>query len=103
MIEISEYRVILQQVCKALRVRKIVNSDEIDIGVTDRSAKDIASNASKAVDTNFHRHYKLPSCCLFRLSLESLRSDQTHYPPPPAKLGSKLAGSKEAQDYAALL
>jgi hypothetical protein len=35
--------------------------------------------------------------------LESLGSDQTHYPPPPAKLGSKLAGSKEAQDYAALL
>jgi len=62
MIEISEYRVILQQVRKSLRIRQIVNGDEIDIRIPDRSAKDIASDASKAVDTNFHRHYELPSC-----------------------------------------
>src|SRR6185295_2582594 len=101
MIEIPKHRIVFQQVRKCFGVGQIIDSDEIDIGIADRSAEDVTSDATKTIDANFHRHLEKPSCQLFQ-HVPALNIDQTHSFPGLCKTGSKLAGSKEAQDYAAV-
>jgi hypothetical protein len=58
MVEISEHGVILQQVCQRFRVREIIYGDDINIRITYRGTKNIASDAPKTVDANLHRHFE---------------------------------------------
>jgi len=56
MIEISEHRIILQKVRERFRIGQIIYRDKVNVWITQGSAKDIASDATKAVDANLHRH-----------------------------------------------
>jgi hypothetical protein len=101
MIEIAEHGIILKQVCEGFRVRQIVDRDNIDVRITDCGAVDIASDAPKAVYANLHRHCENALLRMFqRLSHPQEAGRHTMLRRLP-QLGSKLAGSKEAQDYAA--
>src|SRR5215467_1628815 len=46
--------------CEGSRVREIVHRDEIDVRITERRAKDVASDASEPVNTNLYCHSRNP-------------------------------------------
>jgi hypothetical protein len=60
MIEIPEHRVVLQQVRKRFGVGQIVDGHKVDVRITNRSAKNITSDATESIDTNLHRHVLNP-------------------------------------------
>src|SRR6516164_8761349 len=57
--QVSEDRVVLQQVRQRLRVRDVVYRDELQVLVVDGCAQDIASDTAEAVDSNLDWHYFL--------------------------------------------
>src|SRR6185503_9686187 len=62
LVQIAEHRIVLQQVRERFRVRQIVDSDEIDVRITDGVAINISSDASEAINTNLNCHSKKSSC-----------------------------------------
>ena len=56
-VEIATARVILEQVRQCLCVRKVIHSYKIDIRITERSAEDIPSDATKTIDAYLHCHF----------------------------------------------
>src|SRR5580704_1365961 len=57
--KIAENRVVLEQVREGFGVGNIVDGDELDVLVIERSAHDIPSDAAEAVDTYLDGHYFL--------------------------------------------
>src|ERR1700677_1761317 len=54
--QVSENGVVLEQVGERLGAGEIVDRDEFNVRIFQRSAQDIASDASKAVDAYFNSH-----------------------------------------------
>ncbi len=61
-LEVSEDRVVLQQVGEGLRVRDVVHGDEVDLLVVQRGAQDVAADPAEAVDAHADCHRRPPSC-----------------------------------------
>src|SRR5947209_5827683 len=54
--KIAEDRVVLQKVCKRLRIGKVVDCDDLNILVVECGAKHVASDAPETVDSYFDSH-----------------------------------------------
>src|SRR5690242_384519 len=54
--QIAEDGIVLKQVRKSLRVRDVVDGDELDVFVVESRANDVAADAAEAVDTNLDGH-----------------------------------------------
>src|ERR1035441_9187441 len=54
--EIAQDRIVFQQMRERLRIRDVVDRDNLDRGIAEHGAKDIFSDASKSVDAYFHGH-----------------------------------------------
>ena len=55
-LEISQHRIVLQQVRERLRVGDIVYSNEVDFRIPKRGAKNVAPDATKSIDADFNCH-----------------------------------------------
>src|SRR6266516_6718848 len=55
-LEISQHRIVLQQVRECLRIGDIVNSNEVDFRIPKRGAKNVAPDATKSIDADFNCH-----------------------------------------------
>jgi len=91
--------------CEGSRIREIVYGDEVNVRITDGSAKDIASDAPKAVYANLNRHCKKALLRIISARVFVHLSRQgTHFAQLIAQVRIRnVLGIKEAQDYAAWL
>ena len=70
-LEVAEDGVVLEQVGEGGGGGEVVDGDEFDVGIAERGAEDIASDAAEAVDANLDCHVRAFS--LWRLCCESVR------------------------------
>jgi hypothetical protein len=61
--------------CERLGVCKVVDGNKIYLRVSNRRAKDIATNATKSVNADLHRHVVVSSCQLSELSNARMPAD----------------------------
>ena len=54
--KVAQHRVIFQQVGQRFRIGQIVDRDEVQVGIFQRSAQDIAADSSEAIDAYFDCH-----------------------------------------------
>src|SRR5258708_1916837 len=57
--EIAKNGVVLQKVRESLRVRDVVDGDELNVLIVERGAHDVAADAAEAVDAYLDGHYFL--------------------------------------------
>ena len=57
MLQISEHRIVLQQVRERFGVGQIVDGYKVDVRITDRSTIDVTSDATESIDTNLNGNF----------------------------------------------
>src|SRR5207247_5690186 len=55
-VQITEHRVVLQQVRKRVRIREIVDGDNVDVRIAECRPHDVPADAAEPVNANPHRH-----------------------------------------------
>jgi len=60
--QVAEDRVVFQEVREGLRVRDVVDGDELNVLVVERGAHDVASDAAEAVDAYLNGHSSSDGC-----------------------------------------
>src|SRR3954471_3129453 len=55
-IEVAEHRIVLQKMSQSFRIGQVIHRYELKIRVVQRSAQNIATDASKSIDTYFDCH-----------------------------------------------
>src|SRR4029077_6319 len=54
--QITQYRIVFEQMSQRLRIGKVVDRNEFDIAVIERSPEHISPDASESVDSYFNCH-----------------------------------------------
>ena len=54
--QVAENRVVLQKMGQRFRIGQIVDRDEIQVWIFERSAQNVAADSSEAIDANFNCH-----------------------------------------------
>ena len=74
-VEATQDRVVLQQMREGLRVRDVVDADEVDVRARlPGGAQEVAADPSETVDTDLHAHRGEPPRARWRLGLSILRA-----------------------------
>jgi hypothetical protein len=71
MVQITQHRIILQQVRQRFGISYVIDCDEVDVLVAERRTEDVSADATKPINANFHRHALSP--CRFRFLSNGLR------------------------------
>src|SRR5262249_58227784 len=71
-VQIAEHRIVFEQMRECLRAGEIVDRDEVDLPVAERSAHDVAPDATESVDSYPDRH-RYPPGQTFHSTISALR------------------------------
>ena len=58
-LQVAKDRIVLEQVGQRRRTGQVVDGDKINLGIAQRGAQNIASNAAEAVDTDLNCHLRV--------------------------------------------
>ena len=65
MMQIPQHGVVLEQMRQRLCIRQVVYRYKVDVGIAERRAKDVTTNAAESIDANLDCHSLVSFSILF--------------------------------------